>query len=453
MLDYKILLSLMMFLFSLSIGVSLSYSQVSTVSNNSSSSCLSPQGIVNEFMSLGGVQLSSNNESQLAGTSQGTLSNNAYMNNSICNTVPTTTVNHSSPNTANNAVPKIYKSTVPSIVEVTAYNRTNHTIFKTGTGFIYDFNGTKTIITVSNLVAGKSDLTVTLSDGSSYYSNLTGYDPLTNIAILSVNSISQNKLLPLQLGNSSTLEEGQQIITVGNTVGLKNQITSGIISGLEQPIPVLSQNPSISLPNMPIGISTSLNLGNGYGGSPLLDTNGKVIGMDIGNYTLSNSSSSPSNTAAAISSPPSNIGISFAIPSNTILKIVPSLLSKGYYAHPWFGAFGTDVNLDIAKALNLNETRGFLVIDVAPSSPAKKAGIIGGDNTTVINDRPITLGGDVIQKIDNKDIQNIHDILAYIEGKKNVGDNILVTVLRNGIVHYNTVKLDSNPNYLPQLNK
>jgi S1-C subfamily serine protease len=101
----------------------------------------------------------------------------------------------------------------------------------------------------------------------------------------------------------------------------------------------------------------------------------------------------------------------------------------------------------------MNESRGFLVIDVAPSSPAKKAGIIGGDNTTVINGRPITLGGDVILKIDNKDIQNIHDILAYIEGKKNAGDNILVTVLRNGTIHYNTVKLESNPDYLPQLNK
>jgi S1-C subfamily serine protease len=136
-----------------------------------------------------------------------------------------------------------------------------------------------------------------------------------------------------------------------------------------------------------------------------------------------------------------------------MLKIVTSLLSKGYYEHPWFGASGTDINLDIAKALNLNESRGFLVIDVAPSSPAKKAGIIGGDNTTVINGRPITLGGDVILKIDNKNIQNIHDILAYIEGKKSVGDNILVTVLRNGIIQYNTVKLGSNPNYLPQLNR
>ena len=392
------------------------------------------------------------NDSQLTGFSQGIPLNNTPKNNTQINS--STAV--SSQDKSNNLLdlPKIYKSTIPSVVVVTSYNSSNHTIFKTGSGFIYNFNRVPTIITVSNLVAGKNDITITLSDGSSYYSNLTGYDPLTNIAILAVNNIPQSKLTSsLQLGNSSNLEEGQQVLAIGNTQGLKNQITSGIISGLEQPIPVLSQNSTTSLAKMPIGISTDLNLGNGYGGSPLLDTKGQVIGMNIGNYTTISETTSNNTSSSAFNNLPKNIGISFAVPSNSILKIIPSLLSKGYYEHPWFGASGTDVNLDIAKALNLNESKGFLVIDVAPSSPGKKAGIIGGDNTTVINGRTITLGGDIILKIDNKDIQNIHDILAYIESKKNVGDNILVTVLRNGIIQFNTVKLGSNPNYLPQLNK
>ena len=130
MIDYKILLSFLMFVFSLSIGVGLSYSPMSTASNNSSS-CLSQQGIVDEFMSLGGVQLPGNNESQLTGVPQGNLSNNSYMNNLQCNTTTHTSTNLSSSTTSNNAdFPKIYKSTIPSIVEITAYNRTNHTIFK-----------------------------------------------------------------------------------------------------------------------------------------------------------------------------------------------------------------------------------------------------------------------------------------------------------------------------------
>jgi len=440
--NYKIIITFMISIFAISIGASLSYSQMS--SHNSSS--LPPEYIVKKFMTMGGELPI--NDSQLTGIQQGIPSNNNTNMNNISLNTPTAGSYQTTPN--NLDFPKIYNSIVPSIVEVTAYNTSNHTIFKTGTGFIYNLNGIPTIITVSNLVAGKNDITVTFSDGSSYYSNLTGYDPLTNVAILSVKNIFQNKLVSLLLGNSSDLQEGQQVLAIGNTQGLKNQITSGIISGLNQPIPVLSQNSSKPLPKMPIGISNSLNLGNGYGGSPLLDTKGQVIGMNIGNYSTSDTTTNNSLTSNSM---PKNIGLSFAVPSNLISKIIPSLLSKGYYEHPYFGASGTDVNLDIAKALNLNESRGFLVIDVAPSSPAKKAGIIGGDNTTNINGRPITLDGDIILKIDNKEIQNIHDILAYIESKKNVGDSILVTVLRDGIIQFNTVKLGSNPNYLPQMNK
>ena len=455
MLNYKILFTFIISIFVILTGANFSISQMPSNSSNSSSpSCLSQEDIVNGFFSLGG-QLSSNNSNQSIGCTQKIPSSGQQQQQPTINNKdidPSNRSLQSSTNSNNNLLdfPKIYNSTVPSLVEVTAYNSSNHTIFKTGSGFIYNFNGMPTIITVSNLVTGKNNITITLSDGSSYYSNLTGYDPLTNLATLAVNYFPHTKLIPLQLGNSSNLEEGQQVLAIGNTQGLKNQITSGIISGVEQPIPVLSQNSNTTLPKMPIGISTDLNLGNGYGGSPLLDAKGQVIGMNIGNYTTS--SDATINTSGSNNNP-KNVGISFAIPSNSISKIVPSLLSKGYYEHPWFGASGTDVNLDIAKALNLNESRGFLVIDVAPSSPAKKAGIIGGDNTTNINGRPITLGGDIIVKIDNKDIQNIHDILAYIESKKNVGDSILVTVLRDGTIQFNTVKLGSNPNYLPQPNK
>ena len=270
---------------------------------------------------------------------------------------------------------------------------------------------------------------------------LTGLDPLANLAVLSTKSISQSKLIPLPVANSTNLEEGQQVVAIGNTMGLSRQITSGIISGLVQPIPVFEQNISKSSPKIPNGITTSLNLGTGYGGSPLLDTKGQVVGMNVGNYSSTNTTASQTK----------NTGTSYAVPSNSINKIIPSLLINGYYLHPWFGVSGTDITRDLAKALNLDESRGFLVIDVANPSPAKKAGILGGDNTTSINGRKITLGGDIILKIDNKDFLNFHDILAYIESNKNVGDSMLVTVLRNGLIQYNTVKLEANPIYLPHL--
>ena len=345
------------------------------------------------------------------------------------------TVDISSQTPTNDSVlSNLYNLTANSVVEITAFNIKNHSIFKTGSGFIYNSNGTSSIITASNLVVGDNDITVTLPDGSSYDSKLIGYDPLTTIAVLSTKNISQTKLVPLSLANSTDLKVGQIVTTIGNTMGFTNLYTTGIINGLGKSVPSFGQNISISTAKIPNSITTNLNLGTGYGGSPLLDNKGQVIGMNLGNYSSTISQSK-------------NTGISFAVPSNSVSKIISSLLSKGFYSHPWLGAYGVDVDLDIAKALNLTDSKGFLVIAVANSSPAKKAGIMGGDNTTSINGRKITLGGDIILKVDNKYIQNIQDMSGYIEGKKNIGDSIKVTLLRNGVLQLINVRLEANPNY------
>jgi serine protease Do len=437
MLNYKILAIIIAVMFSFSLSLGISYAQIPAVSNNTLSlnNTLSPSEIINRFLT--NDQSNIYNISHSIGGSQGVPLNNTHLNNTQVNTEDNSS---QIPNT-DSVLPKVYKSAIHSLVEITSFDSKNHSISKTGSGFIYDFNGQPIIITASNLVGEKNDIIVTLSDGSTYDSNLTGLDPLTNLAVLSTKNISQSKLIPLPTANSTNLEEGQQVIAIGNTMGLSRQITSGIISGLVQPIPVFDQNISKSSTKIPNGITTSLNLGTGYGGSPLLDTKGQVIGMNIGNYT-------PTNTTA---SQTKSTGTSYAVPSNSINKIIPSLLINGYYLHPWFGVSGIDITRDLAKALNLNESRGFLVVDVANPSPAKKAGILGGDNTTSINGRKIILGGDIILKIDNKDFLNFHDMLAYIENNKNVGDSMLVTVLRNELPQYNTVKLEANPIYLPHL--
>jgi serine protease Do len=437
MLNYKILAIIIAVMFSFSLSLGISYAQIPAVSNNTLSlnNTLSPSEIINRFLT--NDQSNIYNISHSIGGSQGVPLNNTHLNNTQVNTEDNSS---QIPNT-DSVLPKVYKSAIHSLVEITSFDSKNHSISKTGSGFIYDFNGQPIIITASNLVGEKNDIIVTLSDGSTYDSNLTGLDPLTNLAVLSTKNISQSKLIPLPIANSTNLEEGQQVVAIGNTMGLSRQITSGIISGIVQPIPVFDQNISKSSTKIPNGITTSLNLGTGYGGSPLLDTKGQVIGMNIGNYT-------PTNT---IASQTKNTGTSYAVPSNSITKILPSLLINGYYLHPWFGVSGIDITRDLAKALNLNESRGFLVVDVANPSPAKKAGILGGDNTTSINGRKIILGGDIILKIDNKDFLNFHDMLAYIENNKNVGDSMLVTVLRNELPQYNTVKLEANPIYLPHL--
>ncbi len=460
MINFKILALITFTLFSLSINIGISYSQKSISSDSFSNIApnlvatlpannlitTSPNPFLNNSQFLGKSQNFPTNNLSFSSPSATlpannliTTSPNPFLNNTLVNNENINTVDSiSSKNTNNDAVlHNIYNLTADSVVKVTAFDSKNHSIFKIGSGFVYSHLNESSIITVSNLLDGNSDITITLSDGSSYSSELVAYDPLTTLAVLSTQTIPQSKLIPLIVANSTNLKVGQTVVTIGNTIGYSDIFTNGIISGLGKSIPAFGQSPSNANAKIPNGITTSLNLGNGYGGSPLLDIKGQVIGINIGNYTSNNTTNQLKNT-----------GISFAVPSNSINKIIPSLLSKGYYTHPWLGAYGVDVDLDIARALGLNQSQGFLVIAVANSSPAKKAGILGGDNTTSLYGHKITLGGDIILKVDNKFIKNIQDVSGYIENKKNIGDDMLVTLLRNGILQLIHVRLEANPNYV-----
>jgi S1-C subfamily serine protease len=125
-------------------------------------------------------------------------------------------------------------------------------------------------------------------------------------------------------------------------------------------------------------------------------------------------------------------GVGFAIPSNMIKKVVPSLITTGSYTHPYIGITGLDITPEIAEAMGLQEARGFLVTDVTAEGPAAIAGVQGGDLLADINGREIELGGDVILEIDNKTVRKIDDILTYLEREKQVGDTVQLTVLRDG---------------------
>ena len=172
---------------------------------------------------------------------------------------------------------------------------------------------------------------------------------------------------------------------------------------------------AFSIPDI---IQTDAAVNPGNSGGPLLNMKGQVIGMNT----------------AIFSETGVYAGIGFAIPSNTITKIVPSLITTGSYQHPWLGLIGIDVTPDIAEALGLSleEAKGFLIIGVNEGSPADKAGIRGGDRVTNVNGREIRLGGDIVLKIDNQDVRKIEDILTYLEGQKHVGDTVQLTIVRDG---------------------
>ena len=333
---------------------------------------------------------------------------------------------------------KLYNSTINSVVQVNSYENNNQSNSKEGSGFISDINGTVSLLTSNNLVNINDNVTITLSDGDIYESNLLGQDPVTNIAMLSLEQVPKDKIVPLPLANSTDISVGQEIALIDSLQGYSNLLSIGVISGIEKSIPTFGPNVSNTLTKIPNGIITAMDSHSmGYGGGPILDMKGQVVGMKVQNHSSEGQYVSP---------------LTFVIPSNSINKVVSKLHSQGYYLHPWLGVGGTDVTPDIANILKLDEIRGFLVISVTDKSPADLAGILGGDNHTAINGRPITLGGDIILKVDDTDIKNIHEILTYIENEKNVGDDMLITVLRNGILQTINVVLEPNPDYIPKSN-
>ena len=138
-------------------------------------------------------------------------------------------------------------------------------------------------------------------------------------------------------------------------------------------------------------------------------------------------------------------GVGFAIPSYLIQKVVPSLITTGEYQHPYLGISGTDIDTDIAEIMNLQNTTGFLVIQVTSGSPADKAGIHGGSILTKIDGRDVELGGDVIIGIDDKPIRKIDDLLSYLDKEKRVGENVTLSIVRNGQIEETDLTLATRP--------
>jgi serine protease Do len=297
-----------------------------------------------------------------------------------------------------------------------------------GSGFVYDNEGR--IVTNSHVVSGANKVEVTFVDGNTYSARVIGGDPYTDLAVLQIadNNFSTKMVVPLTIGNSSNLQAGERVVAIGNPFGLYGSITEGIVSGLGRLLPVsdtepvnpqqeifgpVKNSPVFSIPNI---IQTDAAINPGNSGGPLLNMKGEVVGINTAIFS----------TTGVYS------GVGFAIPSDTMKKIIPSLIERGNYEHPYLGVSGIDVTSDIAKIIKLNETKGFLVTDITSGGPADKAGIHGGDVLTDINGTEVELGGDVIIGIDNTTVRKIDDILSYLETEKQVGDAVKLTIVRDG---------------------
>ena len=290
-----------------------------------------------------------------------------------------------------------------------------------GSGFVFDKKGH--IITNAHVVDNANKVVVTFLDGREYKAEVIGMDQFTDVAVIKVNTDSA-LLQPISLGDSSNLRVGEPIAAIGNPFGLSGSMTSGIVSQLGRLLP---SGAGYSIPDV---IQTDAAINPGNSGGPLLNMRGEIVGI---------------NTAIQ-SATGEFTGVGFAVPSQTVAKIVPVLIQEGEYRHPWIGISGRDIDPDLAQVLKLNDAVGFLVIMVVPDSPAEKAGLIGSEETVEFGDIEYTIGGDIILSVDGIEVRKISDILIHLQRAKSVGDEMVLEILRDNRTTDVTIVLGERPN-------
>lgn len=339
-----------------------------------------------------------------------------------------------STNTNSMSLPDLFTKVEKSVVQVTERDNSNELGSRLGSGFVYDKDGH--VITNYHVVVPGSnnndELQVSFLDGNVYSAELVGFDQFADLAVIKVKNITSDKLTPLPLANSTNLRIGETVVAIGNPFGLSGSMTVGIVSGLGRLLPSnengenLGTTSSFSIPNI---IQTDAAINPGNSGGPLIDTQGRVIGINTAIF---------SNTGVYS-------GVGFAIPSNTISKVAQSLIQTGSYRHPYIGILGLSLTPDLAKQIGLTQTKGFLVTSITKGSPAEKADLRAGTTTKTLNGRDFDVGGDIILKIDNRDVTKIDDILAYLESQKHVGDKIHLTILRDNTIRELDLVLGERP--------
>ena len=317
---------------------------------------------------------------------------------------------------------EIFEKAEPGVVRVnTQRNQTSDETGGVGSGFLFDKKGH--IITNAHVIEDSTKTVVTFLDGRSYNAKIIGIDEYTDIGVIKVNA-DLKLLQPLSLGDSSNLQVGEPITAIGNPFGLSGSMTSGIISQMGRLLPSGS---GYSIPDV---IQTDAAINPGNSGGPLLNMRGDIVGI---------------NTAIQ-STTGEFTGVGFAIPSQTVAKIVPTLIKDGEYKHPWIGISGRDIDPDTANVLGLKDALGFLVITVVEDSPAWDAGLIGSDKTIEVEGREYSIGGDVITAVDGIDVRKIDDILIHLQRVKTVGDEMDLEILRDDRTTNVTIVLQERPN-------
>jgi S1-C subfamily serine protease len=290
----------------------------------------------------------------------------------------------------------------------------------TGSGFVLDSEGH--ILTNNHVVDGASRILVRFVDDTIVDAELVGADPDNDLAVLQV-EVPGSLLNPVELGDSSGLRVGQRAIAVGNPFGFEQTMTSGIISALGR---VVRQESGFSLPQL---IQTDAAINPGNSGGPLLDSQGRVIGVNTLIF-------SPSGSSA---------GVGFAVPVNAVKRVVPALIETGRYADPWLGISGQSVTPTLAEAFGLSVERGVLLQQVVPGGPADSAGLRSRAQQVEEADTPRLNSGDVIVALDGSAVHDMDDLIVILS-EKSVGQTVTLTIVHDGEEQSVKVTLGERPN-------
>jgi S1-C subfamily serine protease len=269
----------------------------------------------------------------------------------------------------------------------------------TGSGFVWDKKGT--IITNFHVVKGAQGVEVTLSDGSVWKARPIGFEPDKDLAVIAIDAPAE-LLTPIPVGISETLKVGQKVLAIGNPFGLDHTLTTGVISGLDREIQALTGRPIAG------AIQTDAAINPGNSGGPLLDSQGRLIGINTAIY-------SPSGAYA---------GIGFAVPVDTVSRLVPEILEHGKVTKPGLG-----VQVASSSLAGRLDIEGALVLTVVPGGPAQKIGL----RPTMRDGAGRLMLGDILVRLGEQRLKNADDLFKAMDTYK-VGDKVQIEFLRDGKV-------------------
>lgn len=309
----------------------------------------------------------------------------------------------------------LYERVVPGVVSIQTLTAEGGGL---GSGFVYDKEGH--IITNYHVVEDATELEVDFSSGYKVRGNVIATDLDSDIAVIKVNAPAE-ELFPLPLADSDSLKIGQTVMAIGNPFGLSGTITMGIVSAKGRTLSSFRESSNGGFFSAGDIIQTDAAINPGNSGGPLLNLNGEIVGVNRAIRTDSTTETGD----------PANSGIGFAISSNIIKRVVPFLISKGFYDYPYIGVTSQeDLTLIQREALNIQENTGAYIIAVSAESPAEKAGLRGG--TTPSSITGLFSGGDLIIEVDGRPVRVFGDFLSYLMANKSPGDEITIKIIRDG---------------------